>query len=216
MDAAGLGRRLLETTRGRIVALLRRGARTVEELARALGLTDNAVRNHLSALERDGLVRVDGVRRGAGAGKPATLYEIDPAAAPLFSRAYSPVLSTLLDVLAAELPASQAESLMRETGRRVARGVGGRAAGDLDARLRAAAAVLDSLGGDVEIVHEEGSPLLRSAGCPLSVAVSHRPETCLLVETLVAEIVGEPARNCCERGERPRCCFAIGPTDGAP
>ena len=35
MDAAALGRRFSETTRGRIVALLRRGARTVEELAQA-------------------------------------------------------------------------------------------------------------------------------------------------------------------------------------
>jgi predicted ArsR family transcriptional regulator len=67
MTAAGLGRRFFETTRGQIVGLLRRGRRTVEELARALGLTDNAVRNHLATLERDGLVRQDGVRRGPGA-----------------------------------------------------------------------------------------------------------------------------------------------------
>ena len=46
-----------------MVQLLRRASRTVEELAQALGLTDNAVRAHLATLERDGLVRQGGLRR---------------------------------------------------------------------------------------------------------------------------------------------------------
>ena len=36
--------RFLASTRGRIVGLLRRGSRTVNELADEVGLTDNAVR----------------------------------------------------------------------------------------------------------------------------------------------------------------------------
>ena len=70
--------RFLETTRGRILGLLRCETRTVEELAQALDLTDNAVRAHLSTLERDGMVRSAGVRRGPGAGKPSTVYELPP------------------------------------------------------------------------------------------------------------------------------------------
>ena len=80
MNLTGGTRRFLETTRGQIVALLRRGARTVEDLAKALGLTDNAIRAHLAALERDGLVRPDGSRRGIGAGKPALVYGVPPEA----------------------------------------------------------------------------------------------------------------------------------------
>ncbi|HEX5829877.1 MAG TPA: helix-turn-helix domain-containing protein, partial [Gemmatimonadaceae bacterium] len=117
MAAVEPGTRFLESTRGRVVALLRRGARTVEELARSLGLTDNAVRNHLATLERDGIVRQDGVRRGPGAGKPAVLYDLRPEAEPLFSRAYPPVLTTLLDVVIEELPAERASELLREVGR---------------------------------------------------------------------------------------------------
>ena len=40
--------RFLETTRGRVLAHLRRGPATVEELARTLDLTDNAIRAHLT------------------------------------------------------------------------------------------------------------------------------------------------------------------------
>src|SRR4051812_43352284 len=67
-----------KTTRGRVVALLRRGERSVEELAASLGLTDNAVRAQLATLEREGVVRAAGVRRDGGVGKPATLYAVAP------------------------------------------------------------------------------------------------------------------------------------------
>ena len=210
MTPADLGRRFLETTRGQVVALLRRGARTVEELAQSLELTDNAVRNHLATLERDGLVRSSGVRRGPGAGKPAVLYELDPDADPLFSRAYPPVLTTVLDVVLAELPAEQAAGVLHEVGRRLAASSGGTASGSLEARVRAAAAVLTSLGGEVDVVSDDGALRLRGWACPLSATVSRRPELCAAVETMVAEITGAPARQCCEHGARPRCCFAIG------
>jgi predicted ArsR family transcriptional regulator len=51
----GWDERFFGTTRCRIVSELRRGQRTVDEVACAVGLTDNAVRPHLAALERDRL-----------------------------------------------------------------------------------------------------------------------------------------------------------------
>src|SRR5437762_6354083 len=143
-------------TRGRLLALLRTAPRTVEELAAELGLTDNGVRQHLMVLERDGMVRQSGVRRGPGAGKPAAIYELHPEAEPLLSRAYAPVLATLLEVVSDELSTIQARRLLRETGRRIAASLGGRAAGDIHARAKAAAAVLTALGGAVTVEEKRG------------------------------------------------------------
>lgn len=56
MVAPSRDERFFASTRGQVVTLLRRGSRTVDELAGTLGLTDNAVRAHLAGLERDGLV----------------------------------------------------------------------------------------------------------------------------------------------------------------
>lgn len=210
MTGLALGRRFLDSTRGQIVALLRRQARTVEELARALDLTDNAVRSQLSALERDGLVRQGGVRRGAGAGKPAVLYELHPDTGALFSRAYQPVLGTVLDVIVDELPEDRRLALLHEVGRRLARQLGGRRAATPELRARAAAAMLESLGGDVEVVATDGRPTIRGYACPLAAVVRHRPEVCNAVAAMVSEIADAPARSCCEHGEVPRCCFEIG------
>jgi predicted ArsR family transcriptional regulator len=210
MRLSQFGTRLVDGTRGRIVALLRRGARTVEELARSVELTDNAVRSQLTALERDGLVRQEGVRRGTGAGKPAVLYELHPDAETLFSAAYPPVLTALLDALVEELPRERSDELLRNAGRRLAESAGGAARGTLEERVRTAAGILTALGGDVEVVVENGVPTIRGYGCPLSAAVARRPETCRAVETLVSAVAGAPARECCDHGERPRCCFRVG------
>ena len=189
--------------------LLRVEARTVDELASTLGVTDNAIRPHLASLEREGLVRQVGNRRGAGAGKPAAVYELHADAEPLLSRAYAPVLGALLEVIGDALDPRTAKRLLRETGRRLAATVGGRAAGDLPARARAAAAVLTALGGHVDVERKQGRLVLRGAACPLASAVSRNPHVCHAVETLVGEISGSDARERCDRADRPRCCFEL-------
>jgi predicted ArsR family transcriptional regulator len=200
-------RKFRDSTRGKIVALIRRGDRTVEEIASAVGMTDNAVRSHLTALERDGLIRQSGVRRSPRAGKPAALYGLDPSAEPLLSRAYSPVLSAVVDALVDELPADRAVDILREAGRRIAIQLGGRAPGSELERVQAAAAILRDLGGEVDVEQSGGTLTIRGAGCPLSAAVSRRPELCQAVEALVSEVAGLPMLQCCQHGERPSCCF---------
>jgi predicted ArsR family transcriptional regulator len=207
MKASTFGSKFPETTRGQIVGLLRREVRTVEELANALGLTDNAIRNHLAALERDGIVRQEGVRRGPGAGKPAVIYELHPDAEPLFSKAYAPVLRTLVDVVIAELPADKADAVLRRVGHELAKDLGGEARGSFTSRVHAAAAVLTALGGDIDVMKSGAGLRIRGSGCPLGAAVADHPEVCCAVEALVGDIAGVPATSECEHGTRPRCCF---------
>src|SRR5256885_16629441 len=59
-----------ERTRGRLLAALREGSWTVDDLADRLGLTDNAVRFHLEPLEQAGTIEKNGVRP-PGLGEPA-------------------------------------------------------------------------------------------------------------------------------------------------
>jgi predicted ArsR family transcriptional regulator len=134
---------LTESTAGRNMGLLRRGSMTVDDLADALGLSGNAVRPQLAILERDGLVQRSGRRRGAS--KPARTYSLSPETELLFSRAYVPVLTQLLHVLADRFDPAEFDALMRDVGRRLI-GDRTRPSGDLRQRAEAASALLTELG----------------------------------------------------------------------
>ena len=200
-------------TRGRLLRLVRASSSSIGDLAGALGISENAVRGHVAALERDGLVRAAGVQRSTG-GKPARLYELTPEAEELFPKAYSLVFAELLRTLREEDGESAVVERLRRVGRRLGEQARAGPAAVADggrARAEAAAGVLVSLGGSVEVVESPGGWTLRSAGCPLSGLVAEDPGVCALVEALVAEVTGLPVTEVCDRGARPRCAFRIGP-----
>ena len=204
-----MDRQLFEGTRGRMVALLRRGGRTVEELARAVGLTNNGVRAHLATLERDGIVRQGGtVRPASGGGKPAFVYELTPEAEGLFPTAYEPVLGRMLDVLSEELGPQESETLLRAVGRRMAEARGAQDGGILS-RTEAAVAMLNELGGLAELEEGDEGFTIRGYGCPLAAVTPDHPEACRMVETLISDLTGVAVRERCERGAKPRCCFEV-------
>ena len=188
--------------------LVRRAARTVEDLAQALGLTDNAVRAHLAVLERDGLVEQSGVRPSGG--KPAFVYTLTPDAETLFPKAYAPVLNRLLDVMGEELPPAAAADLLRKTGRRLAEE---RIGGDEEDRVAAAVAVLERLGGVVEVEEDaEGQVVLRGRACPLAAVVPGHPGACDLAAELLSAVTGVPVVDACQVGDSttaPHCRFRL-------
>lgn len=186
--------------------MLRRASRTVNELAEALDLTDNAVRLHLSTLERDGLVVQEGVRRGAG--KPSFAYALSAEAEHLFPKPYGPVLDELLRVLTERLPPAELDAALREVGHRLAAGHQA-PPGDLRARTEHGVALLNELGGLAEIEEHEGGFAIQGYSCPLAAAAGH-VETCRLAETLLTDVIGAPVCEQCERGTRPRCRFVVG------
>ena len=195
-----------ESAAGRIMALLRRGGMTVDELDAALDLSGNAVRPQLAVLERDGFVERVGVRRGAS--KPARVYGLSPEADLLFSHAYIPVLTELLHVLDSRLESREFDALMREVGARLMAGRP-RPTGDARQRAEAASELLNSLGGLARVEQQNGTLLIRSDGCPLAAATERHPEACHAMESLLGEFTGLGVTKCCDRDERLRCCFEL-------
>ena len=210
-----LGKQFFETSRGRIVSLLRREPLTVESLASQTGVTTNAVRALLTAMERDGLVRRAG-KRHRGATRPSHLFELAPEVQQLLSRAYVPLLTNLLHVMTKRETPAQVNTIMRQTGRALAAELARpmRAAEpSLSARAVSVSELLNAeLGAITEVVREDGGLVIRGAGCPLSALTGKHRAVCLAIESVVKEIVGAPVRECCDRTDRPRCCFHVGRT----
>lgn len=196
--------------RGRIIALLRRGERAVDELAVELGVTDNAVRPHLDLLEREGIVTQARVRRDGAVGKPATLYAIAPDADAKLSAAYAPVLTALVSALRDRMSRRELDAVYRDAGRRLAASEGPSGARGFETRVRRAAELLASLGAELDVARDADGFTLQGHACPLSDAVRADPSVCQAIGELVAGVTGDSVRECCiHDGASPKCRLEI-------
>lgn len=203
-----LDSRFFESSRGRIVTLLRGGAKTVNELAAELELTDNAVRAHLLSLERDGLIRQRGVQRGTR--KPHFTYELTSEAESLFPKAYDALINQLISSLKGRLTPAALDEILREVGRSLAVNANSdRTKGGLETRIDKALSALEAIGGAAQLEKEGDKLVIRSGSCPLASAVAEHPEVCRLTEALLAEIIGKNVQERCDRDGPPRCAFEI-------
>ena len=203
-----LDKRFFDSSRGRIVTLLRGTTKTVNELAEGLGLTDNAVRAHLLSLERDGLIKQSGIQRGVR--KPHFAYQLTEEADQLFPKAYDALLNQLIAALKQRLSPAALDEVLREVGRALASAQGVAQNKDqLDERLGKALHALEALGGAARVEKEENKFVISSDRCALANAVAEHPEVCKLAETLLTELIGTEVREQCDREPSPRCRFEI-------
>jgi predicted ArsR family transcriptional regulator len=163
----------------------------------------------LNAVGRDGVVRKVGKRPGTT--RPSHVFELTPEVEQLLSKAYIPLLTGLVEVFAEALPADQMVALLRRTGTGLAQQLtrGKRLPGGLRSRAAAASKMMNVHLGAATSVESNGSIVIRGAGCPLAALTGKHKGVCLAMESLVSEIVGVPVRECCDRGDRPQCCFEI-------
>ena len=111
------------STRKIILTMLKtRGPLSVSEMASELGITEMAVRRHLTNLERDQLITSELVRKSMG--RPSRVYSLSPAADALFPKNYHAFTIELLDQLeeeggperVAQLFAKRSEKLLERYG----------------------------------------------------------------------------------------------------
>lgn len=208
-----LDKKFYKSTRGRIVLGLREGAKTVNELAAELALTDNAVRAHLATLERDRLVEQGELVKGHR--KPHFSYRLTDEAHHLFPTPYHSLLNRTFDALKRRWPLGVVLEVMRDVGRTI--GLSREPNGNADERVNAALEALADVGGSAVLVNEDGRRVIKSDACPFAEAVTEHPEVCKMAEAMVEEVIGSEVREVCDRsGGLPRCRFEIGhpPTSG--
>lgn len=199
---------MFKSTRGKILDLLRTRDRTVNELAEELRLTDNAVRAHLASLERDRLVAQSGMKPGIR--KPHITYGLGPEAEHLFPKAYGRLVWLLMSIFSRQVEPRNLRAGMRAAGRTVAKEHLPELQGKTrQQRIDAALDILKELGGTATFREQDGKHFIYGNGCPIAAATANHPEACLLVESLLSEIIGVPVKEHCLRGTAPSCRFEV-------
>ena len=208
MKGTKFGQSFFESSRGQVLGLLRRGIGTVEELSTELELTDNAVRAHLTTLERDGLVKRNGTQKGLR--KPHVNYVLTSEAEQLFPKAYSTLFTQLLTILKRRVGAEELESILSEVAQSLAAGNTPEENETVNSRAGRAIATFESMGGAPALRNDDDKLMIVSVtSCPFDAAVSRHPEVCRLAETFLSEVTGMKIREHCQKGERPKCSFEI-------
>jgi predicted ArsR family transcriptional regulator len=179
---------------------------TIEELAKEISVTKNAVRAQIAFLVREGIVEIQGMFKSAR--RPGALYGLSPGSDLYFSRAYPVVLSHLIHVLANQLSQEAFMAVMQELGQCLARSTS-RPSGDPQERIRGALKFLKALGSPGQMTEEDGKVIITSLVCPIARAVAADTRVCTAMETLLRELTGLAVEERCNRSEQQGCRFII-------
>jgi DeoR family transcriptional regulator, suf operon transcriptional repressor len=142
-----------ETRRTMLNALKKRGELLAEELAEISGITASGTRQHLQALETDGLVTH--LEQREGRGRPKHVFKLTPAADALYPRTYSELTNELLEYVQDDDPELLERIFKRRMKRRLERTqVRLKPLKSLEARLQELTKILDEDGylADLEVV----------------------------------------------------------------
>lgn len=181
------------STRQSILQLLRRhGEMTALELSEALGVGAVGVRQHLSLLERDGMVRIAGLRRNVG--RPSHLYTLTPEAEDRFPRRYDTLaldVITLVSEVAGPSALDEVLTLRRaETLRTLTPALAGKCRRD---QVAALALILAEQGYMCEWAQEDdGSFTIAQFNCPVDCVARRHQQLCAHELVLYGELLGVP------------------------
>jgi predicted ArsR family transcriptional regulator len=172
-----------QTTRQQILGnLQRQGRATVKELGQILGLTSTGIRQHLTVMERDGLVAAREERGRVG--RPTLVYSLTEKADGLFPKTYDLLASVVLDEIRSSEGNEKLHQLLHRVAYRLAAPYLDRVAGKpLGQRVTETARIMEEQGSLVECAETEGEFRIDEFTCPfLSVAQRDRAVCALHVE----------------------------------
>jgi len=174
-SAAGAALASLPTSRREILEVIKKsGEADVETISVRLGITPSGARQHLTALERDGIVAHRQERTGPG--RPRHLFALTAAGDALFPRNYVDLTNELLEYVEDADPALL-EAIFTKRGRRRLERARARVAGlPFPAQVAEIARILDEDGYLADFVaNDDGSYLIREHNCAvLGVALKYR------------------------------------------
>lgn len=184
------------TTRQSIMTLLRRrGQMTSGELSDSLGIGAVGVRQHLALLERDGMVEVAGVRRGAG--RPSHLYALTAAADALFPKHYDRLALDMLRYVSEAGGNAAVDRLLAKRRSDLLARYAARLCGKArDAQVEELCAILNEQGYMcASECLPDGSYVLTEHNCPVDCIAREHPQLCSQEIMLYEELLGVPLQR---------------------
>lgn len=205
--------RQLGSTQQKLLRKLRvspQGA-TTEDLCVALGVTHNAIRQHLTALMAQGLVtRGESIASG---GRPRSVFVLRPEGHELFPRNYALIADGMIKYLYAKAGRAAVQSMLEAMGAELGAQAASRFAAARDAQdaARLLAEQLDALGYEAQTVDAEGHLEVDAWNCVFHALARAHPDVCSFDLAFMHAATGRAVqRTTCMLHGAPSCRFRIG------
>jgi predicted ArsR family transcriptional regulator len=198
-------------TRQKIIMLLNKAEHlTVAELSKDMEITPMAVRQHLMALERKGIISY--VSRKYGIGRPVFLYSLTEKAKAAFPKAYSSFLRDMLRVLADIDGPGKIEIIFERRRDRMVKQYGTilSKARTVSEKVQTLARQLDSEGYMIETEEKGGKIVIKQFNCMLTDVAVDYPQSCTYELKMYQELFGKDVQRIeCQRDGAPSCTYVI-------
>lgn len=163
---------------------------SVQVLCTALGISHNAVRQHLNALMSEGFV-VAGREQPTG-GRPEARYVLTDTGRSLFPRHYDWIAIGLLEEIHARYGASVAADMLESMGRRFgAHALEAHSFASPTDRLKALAERMDALGYATDLVTHGDEMQIEARNCPFEAICRRFPEVCRFDQAFLEAASGQ-------------------------
>lgn len=203
----------MQSTRQAILDYLRKSSQaSIKDLARQLGLTSTGVRQHLTILERDGLI--DARDERGRVGRPSLMYRLTAAGDALYPKKYDELANALIEEARALLGADALQRLMKNVAARFADSYASRLEGKPSAeRLEETARIIEDRGNITESRWSGDDYLIEQHTCPFWDVATRNSAVCAMDVEFVRRLAGADARlstsllrgdSCCTFRIRPR------------
>lgn len=206
----------MQATRQQILDYLRQhGRATVKELDAHLSLTSTGVRQHLTVLEREGLVEAHEERGHVG--RPALVYSLTEQGDAIYPKAYDELANIMLEEIREVAGAQAHQILLRRVATRFAEPYRERLEGrPLAERVREATDIIRERGFLAECSRDGDDWLIEQYTCPFPRVARQNSCVCALDVEFVRQLVGADARLSTSllRGDHA-CTFRVRPVQPA-
>lgn len=186
--------------------LTRQRASTVEQMSRAIQVTQADIRHHITKLRREGLVEEAGVRSGRGRGRPSKIYR-------LTAEGREDNLVELGKALLELVRAHAYDPGMNQTATLLAGQAAGRIESVAARRFFLAIQRLNELHYHARWEAHAESPLILLGNCPYANLVDDYPELCQMDAGLLSKLTGLPASQTAKLEATPagslQCVFRL-------
>jgi predicted ArsR family transcriptional regulator len=196
----------MQATRQQILDYLRRNGRgTVKDLDSHLGLTSTGVRQHLTVLEREGLISAHEERGHVG--RPALVYQLSDKGDALYPKKYDQLANILLEEVREVAGGQALQTLLRRVAVRFADSYGERLdTKSLPERVSEATQIINERGSEADCVKDGEDWLIRQYTCPFPQVARQNSCVCALDVEFVRQMVGSDARLSTSLLRGDRCC----------